>query len=339
MGTDEFPKISVIIPMKDEEQYIARCLESIIGQDYPSELVEVMVVDGGSNDKSPDIVKELSEKHSRIKLLGGPGVNCPAAMNIGIGIASGDLISKIDAHGFLASDYLKMSVKYLSADERIRCVGGPIEPVAEKGVQKANAIARSSIFGVGKGPYSTQQNGAFVNSVQCGTYKKGVFNEIGLFDESLQFGEDEEINWRIRRRGHKIFATPEIKFFYIVRNSFKGLFKQYYNYGVARVKVIQKHPDFRRVKHVVPMAFAFILFITGILALFSRVFTMVFAWTAMTYLLVSLTVSAAISSIKGWKYLPLLPISFACLHFGYGIGFAHGVISLLVDRFARKRQK
>ena len=117
---DNFPGISIIIPMRNEERYIARCLESIINQDYPRELIEVIVVDGGSTDSSIEIVEKLVKEYLNIKLMGGPRVNCPAAMNIGIRNAMGELISKVDAHGYIASDFLRMSTKYLSKEEEIK---------------------------------------------------------------------------------------------------------------------------------------------------------------------------------------------------------------------------
>lgn len=327
-ANDGLPTMSVIIPVKDEEQYIATCLESIINQDYPRELIEVIAVDGGSSDSSVEIVNKLAKEHPNIKLMGGPGVNCPTAMNIGIKHATGELISKIDGHGYVASDFLRMSAKYISTKGEIKCVGGPIRSAAKTSVAEANAIARSSVFGVGKGAYSMGKEPQFVDSVQCGTYEKTIFEEVGLLDESLQFGEDEEVNWRIRKKGYKIFATPDIRFFYFPRNSFRKLFRQYYNYGGARVKVIQKHPDFFRIKHVIPTVFVVSLFAAGILSTFSHFFLWLFVGGTLGYFMASLAFSAVISSKRGWKYVVLLPISFAALHFGYGIGFARGVARL-----------
>ncbi len=314
--------------MRNEVEYITRCLESIANQDYPKELIEITVVDGGSTDGSVEIVKELMEEHPNIRLLGGPGVNCPAAMNIGIREASGDIIAKVDAHGYPAPDYLKMSVKHLSKDSKVKCVGGPIIPLTHTPVANANVFARSSVFGVGQGVYSMGHKAQFADTVQCGVYERDVFNEIGLFDESLQFGEDEEINWRIRTRGYKIFATPEVRFFYFPRSSFRSLYKQYFNYGMLRVEVIRKHPDFFRIKHIIPAAFVSALFVTGMLAVFSSLFCKVFFGIALLYLIISFAVSSAISSCEGWKYLGLLPISFGALHFGYGIGLVRGIIGL-----------
>jgi glycosyltransferase involved in cell wall biosynthesis len=329
---DNRPTISVVIPMKNEEKHITRCLESVVDQDYPKELIEVMVVDGGSDDNSLGIVKRFVERHPNVKLMGGAGVNCPAAMNIGIRSARGKLVSKIDAHGYVASDFLRMGEKYLYSEKDIKCVGGPISPVAQTIIAGANALARSSRFGVGKGIYSIGGEANFVDTVQCGMYEKNIFTQVGLFDEELQFGEDEEINWRIREKGYKIFSTPEIRFFYYPRDSFRKLFKQYYNYGLARVRVIQKHPNFLRIKHVIPTMFVLALLLSGILGAFSELFLWVLMAITAAYLTMSLFSSVLISAKEGFKYLGLLPVSFAALHFGYGMGFGYGLIRMWAEK-------
>ena len=335
--TNKLPTVSVIIPMKNEEAYIGQCLESILQQDYPKELVEILVVDGGSTDGSVGAVKKLANGHSNIRLLGGRGVNCPAAMNIGIKNSTGNVISKVDAHGYVAADHISTGIKHLS-DDKTKCVGGPIEPIAKSNVARANALARSSVFGVGRGVYSWGEKPGFVDTVQCGVYKSDVLEEVGYFDETMQFGEDEEINWRIRKKGYRIFSTPDIKFFYYVRDSFWKLFKQYYSYGLTRVKVIQKHPDFIRVKHLVPAVFVLALTGSFVLAFLSDFFLKVFAGIALIYLVASLSLSALISSKEGWQFMRLLPISFAALHFGYGLGFNRGVIGLCLRKLFRKKK-
>lgn len=335
-GSPGLPRVSVVIPMRNEEEYIGRCIESVISQDYPKELIEVIVVDGGSDDGSLQIVRKLAEEYSNITLLGGRGINCPAAMNIGIKNGRGELISKIDAHGYVASDFLSMGVRHLSKGDSIKCVGGPIRPAPESFIAKANALARSSIFGVGRGIYSMGEKPQFAETVQCGTYKKDIFEEIGLFDESLQFGEDEEINWRIIRNGYKIFVTPEIRFFYFPRNSFRKLYRQYFNYGMLRVRVIRKHPSFFNIKHMIPAVFVLSLFTSVVIAMFVNAFSIALLGIVLMYIIVSLTASAVIGAKEGWKYVLLLPISFAALHFGYGIGFFRGIVGWFWGDWIRK---
>jgi GT2 family glycosyltransferase len=325
----KFPFVSVIIPCLNEEKYIRRCLISILENDYPKDKLEIIVVDGGSTDGTTKIVKELARKHSNIKLLGRAGVNCPSAMNIGIKKAKGDIISKVDAHGYVDSDFLKINVKYLCENKDIKCTGGPIRQLGESFIAKANAYARISVFGVGRGIYSIEENPRFVDTVQCGTYSKEIFNEIGLFDELLQYGEDEELNWRIRKAGYKILCTPEIKFFYYARTSLKGLFRQYYHYGNARVKVIRKHPDFLRIKHLIPSAFVFSLGCSLIVSIFYTLFLWLFGVIVVCYLGSSAFFSYKIALRKGKRYFFILPIVFGVLHISYGLGFLIGLIRFI----------
>ena len=330
--SSELPTVTVVIPMKDERDYIGKCLESVINQDYPKALTEILVVDGGSTDGSLEVVTDFMKHHANIKLLGGPGVNCPAAMNIGINEANGEIVAKVDAHGYPARSFLTAGIHYLTGDPTVKCVGGPIRPLAQGIIARAGVFARSSVFGVGKGVYSMGKSSGFVDSVQCGLYQKDVFRKVGLFDEALQFGEDEEINWRIRKKGYKIFSSPDIRFYYFSRTSFKALFKQYYNYGRLRVQVIRKHPDFFRPKHAMPPALVFCLLTTALVGTFNQTALIAFIGLASFYLIVSTGMSAAISATEGRRYLFLIPIGFAALHFGYGIGFLSGVCRLCLSR-------
>lgn len=326
--------ISVVVPLKNEARFIKKCIDSILDQNYPSDKFEIIIVDGGSTDGSIDVVKKLAETNSKIKLLGGLGINCPAGMNIGIREAKDDLVSKVDAHGYIAPDFLRMNSKYIELyeDQGVKCVGGPIVPIAESLISKANVYARSSVFGVGTGVNTQDGEPRFTDTVQCGTYKKDVFDKVGLFDETLQFGEDEEINWRIVKAGYKIFSTPEVKFFYYPRNSFKRLYKQYYNYGFARVKVIRKHPDFFKIKHIVPSAFVVSLFAAGMLAMFNNSFIAIFFGIVGSYIIGSLVSSTLISKERGWRYFFVLPVSFTALHFGYGLGFLKGTVEYFKEK-------
>ncbi len=328
------PFISVVIPLKNEVRFIKKCIDSILEQNYPADKLEIIICDGGSTDGSIEVVKKFAETVPTIKILGGPGVNCPAGMNIGIREARGHLVSKVDAHGYVAPDFLEMNAKYMELykDEGVKCAGGPILPLAETLIAKANVYARSCLFGVGGGVNNQSKEARFTDTVQCGTYRKDVFKEVGLFDESLQFGEDEEMNWRVVKAGYKIFSTPEVKFFYYPRDSFKKLYKQYSNYGFARVKVIRKHPDFLKIKHIAPSAFVVSLFVSGILAICDNLFVIPFLGIAGSYIIGSLLSSILISKKRGWVHFFVVPASFASLHFGYGLGFLKGTVEYFKER-------
>jgi len=329
VADEALPFVTVIMPTLNEAGFIERAIKSLLENNYPPDKVEILVVDGGSKDGTVEIVRKMADKSPNIKLLGGPGVNCPAAMNIGIKNAKGEIICKIDGHGYVDRDFIRLGVSYLQSDATIKCTGGPIRPVPRDFVGKSNALARSSVFGVGGGINTVGEKPQFTDTVQCGIYRKELFDTIGLFDESLQFGEDEEINWRIIKAGYKIYCTPEIKFYFYPRESFRGFYRQYFNYGRARVKVFRKHKDFLRAKHLVPSVFVLSILASGILLFLHPMFLWVLLIIIAAYLSASIFFSVLISQQQGWQYLCALPVSFACLHFGYGIGFLKGVWDFL----------
>jgi len=315
-----FSFISVIIPMRNEAKFIEKCVKSVLDQNYSKSRFEIIIIDGMSTDSSKKIVANLVKKNSNIRLFDNPGMTTPAGLNIGIKNAKGEVITRVDAHSYIASDYLQKIVNSFN-NEQIMAVGGPVRKISSSFLSETINLALSSPFGIGGGLHWYSKERRFVDTVFRASYRKEIFDIVGYFDETMIYAEDEELNWRIRKAGYKIVLSPEIKCYYYPRSSIGGLFKQYYDYGSARVKVIRKHPDFFRIKHIIPSAFILSLIGNGILAVFNVWFLWLFLGVAGSYLIISLAFSALISQKKGWRYFGLLPISFACLHFGYGIGF------------------
>jgi cellulose synthase/poly-beta-1,6-N-acetylglucosamine synthase-like glycosyltransferase len=322
------PTVTVIIPMLNEAHFIERCVRSVLEQEYQREKVSVVVVDGGSRDNSQDIVRGLAMEDPRVRLLGGNGLNCPAALNCGIAATKSAIICKVDAHGYLAPDFIRVAVECLNRDARLMCVGGPIHPLAQSLVGEANSLARTSRFGVGHGVNTFGPEEQLVETVQCGVYRRQIFDKIGAFDEMLQFGEDEEINWRIIKEGYRILFTPLMQFYYFPRESFRSFFLQYYRYGRARVHVIKKHPMFFRVKHIMPSGLILCLILTLVASQLSSDAMRLLLVSAITYLFCAF-IASVLRVLRTPRthlaLIPLLLVSFACLHFGYGFGFLRGI--------------
>ena len=175
-----------------------------------------------------------------------------AAMNVGIEASSGAYIAKVDGHGWVNPDFVTAAVAVLTADKYVGCVGGEIVPIADTEIERAIKVARFSRLGVGGGIYTARLVTHDIDTVQCGVYRTDVLRAIGGFDLNLQFGEDEEVNHRVRATGHRIVFEPRMRFYYHVRPTFRSLFRQYRNYGRARVAVVRKHPSFLRAKHLFP---------------------------------------------------------------------------------------
>ena len=105
--------VSIIIPCRNEEKYIGKCLQSIIEQNYPKDNLEVLVVDGMSEDRTREIVENYSQKYSFIKLFDNPKKFTPFGLNIGIKEAKGEIIMRMDAHAGYEKDYISKCVRYL----------------------------------------------------------------------------------------------------------------------------------------------------------------------------------------------------------------------------------
>src|SRR5919109_1333574 len=232
------PLVSLVMPVLNEAEHLSTALDAIDRQTYPADRLELLIVDGGSTDHTLEFVQQRMKDDSRIRLLGGRGVNTPMAMNLGIEASTGDFIAKIDGHGWSDERFVDTAVTTMLVDETVGCVGGSIVPVAETTAERANAIARFSLLGVGSGIYTAPKRLHETETVQCGVYRRRAIIDAGGFDPSLPYGEDEEANYRVRQAGWKVLFNPGMPFHYRVRPSASALFRQYYRYGHARVAVV-----------------------------------------------------------------------------------------------------
>jgi succinoglycan biosynthesis protein ExoA len=327
---NEFPFVSVIIPVRNEEKFIAQCLQSVVDQDYPQGRMEVLVVDGGSEDRSREIVAEFGSRYPLIKLLDNPKLTAPAGLNLGIREARGDIIIRVDGHCLLEPNYVSQCVRCLRETEADN-VGGLMKAVGQDYVSQVIALAISSLFGSGGSKFHYAAREQYVDTVYLGAFRRRVFDEIGFFNERLVRNQDYELNYRIRAAGGKVFLSPAIKSSYYGRSTLRDLWQQYFQYGFWKLEMLQMHPRSVQPRHLVAPLFIFVLFTTGLLSLFQHGFLSLFLLTISGYLLVSLLSSLLIARREGWRYFPLLPVAFAAMHFGWGLGFLWRLVSTVVS--------
>ena len=315
--------VTVVVPIRNEERFIGKCLDSLIRQDYPSDRIEVLVVDGRSEDASRAIVLEKSQEHNSIRLLDNSKRIAPAALNIGILNAEGDIVVRLDGHHFAASDFVSKNVACLSTPG-VDCVGGPICTISQSFVGEAISKAMSCPFGVGNAYFRYSQKEKLVDTVANPAYRREVFDRIGLFDEELVRNQDDEFNYRLRAHGGRILLSPEIRSWYVCRSSLRKLWRQYFEYGYWKVRVLQKHPRQMRWRQFVPPVFVGALLGTLALSAFGILWPL--ALIAGTYLAANLAASLWVATRSDLRYLTILPLAFVILHISYGIGFLNGLI-------------
>ena len=143
------PIVSVIVPCRNEKEYIEDCIKSIFNQIELSNKIEVIVVDGNSNDGTENILKNLLVEFPNLKVVNNPKQTTPFALNLGIMESNGDYICIFGAHAEYANDFLMNAIDLMNNHPEADCVGGPILSKGNNNFGKATAIAMSSLVGVG----------------------------------------------------------------------------------------------------------------------------------------------------------------------------------------------
>ena len=317
--------ISILIPVRNEVRYIPRCLQAVADQDYPSDCIEVLVADGMSNDGTCEFLQDWASQAANRFVFQNPGKIVPTGMNILVPKAKGDVLIRVDGHCVIAPDYVSNCVRHLQEDG-VDGVGGPMHSIGEDLVSQVTALAMSSKFGVGNSSFRTESGVTkLADTVPFPAYKRAIFEKVGLYDEELVRNQDDEYNYRIREAGGKILLAEDVKSEYYSRGSLKKLWKQYFQYGFWKVRVLQKHPRQMSLRQFVPLAFVLALILTLLLS-----FLVSWGWLALIILLLAyfaanLAASIVSASGQGINKLLLLPLAFAIIHFSYGLGFLVGL--------------
>ena len=327
-------KISIIIPCRNEEKYIGRCLDSIIAQNYPIDNLEIFVVDGMSEDKTVQIIESYSYQSLSIKILKNPKKITPCAFNLGIKHSKADIIMIISAHSTYEKDYISKCVKYLDKYNASKVGGIAIVLPGNEGIfANSIAVVLSHPFGVGNCYYRIgSKKPKYVDTVMGACYRREVFNKIGLFNEKLVRNQDIEFNLRLKKAGGKILLAPEIVNYYYARADLKELFKQNFwnGFWVLYSTKFTKTPF--SLRHLIPFFFVLSICSSLILSFIYRPFIYLFVLVFVAYLISNILFSLGISFKKGFKYFIPVILSFATLHFSYGFGSIWGLIKLAGGR-------
>lgn len=330
--------VSIVIPCRNEENYIEQCIKSFLVQSYPQELIEIIVADGMSTDNTRKIIDEMKKEHKNIKLLDNLKLSAPTGMNLGIKESKSDIIIIFGAHAYADKDFVRENVLALEGKD-IGCAGGVITTINDSIKGEAIAEAMSCPFGVGNALFRYAEKEAFVDTVGFGAYDRKFIIDIGLFDEELVRNQDDELNFRVQKAGKKILLNPKIKATYFSRGDFKKLWRQYYQYGFWKVRVIQKHKKPASIRHLIPLMFVLFLLDGGILSIFSKFIFIGYLLTLLLYLLLDLTFSVKICKKKSIKHLPYLFITFPILHISYGVGFIMGLFNFYIFKSKSMEEK
>lgn len=327
------PHVTVVMPVLNEEKFLRRSLDSVVSNDYPPEQLEVLVVDGGSRDGTLEIVSAYAQRHPNLHVVQNPGRTQARAMNLGLAQASGEVIVRMDGHTVYAPDYIRQCVALLEQGKAV-AVGGRQQAVGEGYFSRAVALAMNTPFVAGDAAYRIDGAEGWVDTVYLGAWSKAALDAAGGFDERWRINEDYELNVRLRARGGKILLSPRIRCSYFVRSSPTRLARQYFSYGMWKVKTLVVHPMSLRWRQLTPPALVLGLLVSAGL----RGVWPVGAWVIpILYLAFLGGGSLWIAARASWSYLPVLPLILLVAHLTWGLGFWVGVVRFALPRIAGLR--
>jgi phenylacetate-CoA ligase len=336
-GATAVPRVSVVIPCRNEARHIAACLDAILATDYSADAVEVLVVDGMSDDGTRALLARYAAAHSRIRMVDNPQRITPAALNLGIQAATGDVIMRMDAHVVYPPEYIPRAVAALEASGADN-VGGVIAtlPGDDTIVARAIAIALNLPLGGGRPSFRIgTREPQVVDTLAFGCWRAELFDRIGLFDEELVRNQDVEFNGRIANHGGRVLLVPDIVSYYYARRSLWEVVRKRYQYGYFKPLVAKKLGRGATVQELVSPLFAAGIVGSALLGLGELFFGRpVFAWltgAGVAVYAAAATVSTALTwDRQGWRCALALAAVFPTIHVAYGLGLLRGVLDHLV---------
>jgi succinoglycan biosynthesis protein ExoA len=335
MNDENKVHVSIIIACRNEIQHLAPFLDSVLAQDLEN-VWEAIVADGLSDDGTWEALQERAAANSRLRVIRNPGRIVSTGLNAAIRAARGDIIIRMDAHTIYDPSYCRrceLELERTGADN----VGGPIRTHAVGLRARAIEAAYQSRFSIGSGVSRDVNYEGWVDVVVYGCWRKATVEQLGCFDEMLVRNQDDELSFRLVRAGGRLWQSPSIVSFYSPRSSFSKLMRQYFQYGFWKAAVIQKHRQPASWRHVVPILFIAlnslliaslpICALVGAMQL-ARILAIASMILLAGYISLNLLASFNAAHRHGWATFPWLPVAFATIHSGWGLGFLAGTLRI-----------
>jgi cellulose synthase/poly-beta-1,6-N-acetylglucosamine synthase-like glycosyltransferase len=323
------PRISVVVPVRNEARFIAATLRELLAQDYPKEQIEVLVCDGRSRDGTREIVRALSEEDPRVVLLDNPGLRSSTGRNVGFRAAKGEVLLVVDGHVHIPSRRLFSDLVRCLRESGADCAARTqrLRPTPGKPWSHAIALARASWIGHGRDSTIYEEVGGIGPAATSGAaYRREVIEQIGFVDERFDACEDLDFNRRIDEAELRCVHDASLEVEYFARETPAALFRQMLRYGFGRFNYLQRNLSRFSWSQLVPV----VLVLAGVLLPLLAVLRSPLAWLAAALLLAyAIAVGATSLSLAlrhGIGHLPRLLAVIPLIHSGLGLGFLHGLL-------------
>lgn len=324
------PEISIIVPCYNEEKTIAGLLEAVHAQTFDRRSMEVVIADGMSSDGTRAAIASFIASYPdlEVRIVDNLAGTIPAALNVALAAARGEVIVRLDAHSAPYPDYIARCVESLGQGLGDN-VGGvwEIRPRAPGWMAAAIAAAAAHPLGAGDARYRTSGEAGPVDTVPFGAYRKTLVDRIGGFDETLLANEDYEFNVRVRRSGGTVWFDPRIRSRYYARATLRELARQYARYGYWKVRMLRRYPGTLRWRQALPP-----LLVLSLLGLAALAFWLPWARALLALEVVSYGLLAALAGLhSAWRSRAPgrvigLPLAVFTMHLAWGGAFLWSVI-------------
>src|SRR5258708_6999012 len=319
---EALPLVSVIMPIRNEQAFIAQSLGAVLSQDYPANFLEILVADGMSDDNTRAVIAGLPHAE-RVKIIQNPRRRQAAGLNVVLKVAQGEIVVRVDGHTVIAPDYVRQCVLALQRTGAAN-VGGAMDTVGVTPMGLAIAAASKSPFAV-PSAFHVSKTEQYTDTVYLGAWPRHILVELGGFSEGVGVNEDYELNYRIRAIGGKILLSPAICSRYYGRQTLGALARQYFVYGRSKVLTLRRHPGSLRLRQLAAPVFVLGLLGGLILSPFINVIRVLWVTLVLTYVMLGVVFSLRVIRrvrVSVWR----LPLVFTTIHVAWGLGFLSALV-------------
>lgn len=326
--------VSLCVVAYNEEKFLPNLLKDLQNQTYPHKATEIVLVDGGSEDQTKQIMEAFAREEtsfSGIRVLDNPRRIQAAGWNVAITHAKGDVIIRIDAHTHIPPEF---TAKNMALQEKGEYVTGGVRPclIDDPTPWKRTLLeVENSMFGSSISKGRSNHKSGYVKSLFHGAYRREVFEKAGLFNTHLLRTEDNEMHYRIRKAGYRIYCDPDIVSYQYARSDFKKMVRQKYGNGYWVGLTLGVCPGCISLFHLVPLTFVLGIGVTTVLACLGNWILAALMWAAYGAFVLLGTVATVINK-KANQYTIFMPLLFLIVHLSYGLGTAVGILSILPKR-------
>jgi glycosyltransferase involved in cell wall biosynthesis len=323
----QLPDISYVLPCLNEAKYVQAALDSLLSQDISDRQLEILVVDGGSQDDTRAIIElsasQTTSSHA-VYLHENPRRSAASGYNVGIAGAQAPIIVLGGARTIYPPHHAQ-TVLDLMASSTVFVVGGGVRrflPDGDSPLARAISAIYLSPMGAGAAAYHRRRSAGVVDTVYCAAYRREVLREISGVDERFVRGQDAELNSRIQAAGYRILFDPRLSTDYQFRGGLRHMIIRAYRTGRYNALGWRMNPATIRLRHLVPLAWMMFL----LSAPWQPVPFLVYA-VCSCYLVLLLVATITLASVLGIVAALHVPLVFALFHVAYGIGQIRGLVS------------